>query len=97
MAVFIAGQKSRGLLRSQARMTQVCKRKAKRFSSEMGCLSSFLLITLLHRSAFPAWVSLEGQKPQSVSAAGLTHRQMHRADTNLNHVPEKLISDRQER
>lgn len=26
MAVFIAGQKSRGLRRSQARMTQVCKR-----------------------------------------------------------------------
>lgn len=26
MAVFIAGQKSRGLLRSQARMTQVCEK-----------------------------------------------------------------------
>lgn len=96
MAVFIAGQKSRGLLRSQARMTQVCKR-----SQEVQLQDGLSFLIPSHHVAaqkrFPSLCVIRGQKPQSVSAAGLAHRQIHWADTNLYYIPAKLISDRQER
>lgn len=61
MAVFIAGQKSRGLLRSQARMTQVCKR-----SQEVQLQDELSFLTPSHRFAaqkrFPSLGIIRGPK-----------------------------------
>lgn len=57
-------------------------------------LPSSCLTSLLHRSAFPARLSREGQTHPSVSTAGLTREQVHGAATNLCYIPAELLSDR---